>query len=79
MNKPYPGKPEPIDPKKDGKIKILYTKKTANSVDLYIGADRLKPKLIHKFPAGTIVHGICHNHGRKDKYAIGVVATKKRI
>jgi hypothetical protein len=72
MNKPYPED----NPKKptieNGKIKILYLQKTT-TLDLYVGGDRDKPKLIHKFPLTAKISGVCHNHGKGDKWAIGVL------
>ncbi|MGL5060917.1 MAG: hypothetical protein ACRC62_13155 [Microcoleus sp.] len=82
MNKPYPEDQKDKPTIESGKIKILYTQKTGATLDLYIGGDRERPKLIHKFPKTAKVTGLCHNHGKGDKYAIGVVAEidgKKQI
>ena len=77
MNKPYPENPNIPESKEKSRIKILYVKKTPTNVELYIGGDRKKPKLISKFPLGTVIKGLCHNLGTGDKYAIGVTTELK--
>ena len=77
MNKPYPENPNIPESKEKSRIKILYVKKTATNVELYIGGDRKKPKLISRFPLGTVIKGLCHNLGTGDKYSIGVTTELK--
>jgi hypothetical protein len=71
MPTPPPVEPDDTAPVEQYKIKILWTIGTK----LYMGSDRSKPKLIHEFPAGTVIRGVCHNQGDGDRFAIGVVAT----
>ena len=77
MNKPYPEDPSVPESKSKSRIKILFVKKTTTNVELYIGGDRQKPKLISKFPLGTVIKGLCHNLGEGDKYSIGVTTELK--
>ena len=77
MNKPYPENPNIPEAKEKSRIKILYVKKTTTNVELYIGGDRQKPKMIARLPLGTIVKGLCHNLGTGDKYSIGVTTELK--
>lgn len=73
MNKPYPKEPKDEPTIEHGNIKILYTKTAGENIELYIGGDREKPKLIQKFPKTAKLSGFCHNHGKGDKYAIGII------
>ena len=77
MNKPYPENPNVPEAKEKSRIKILYVKKTTTNVELYIGGDRQKPKMIARFPLGTVIKGLCHNLGTGDKYSIGVTTELK--